>query len=90
MKSMFPVCQGSALSFHHFDRQAVQTLLGVDSHHRRPASSSRFRRDGCVVSGHAGDANEVVNLLVAASDTRIPHPDAVDASGLNELHANAF
>ncbi|KVQ49923.1 hypothetical protein WK03_07745 [Burkholderia cepacia] len=40
---------------------------------------------GCVVGGHAGDANPVVNLLATTCDTLITHPNAVIASDRNEL-----
>lgn len=45
---------------------------------------------GCAIGGHAGDANPVVNLMAAACDTLITHPNAVNASDLNELPANAL
>ena len=45
---------------------------------------------GCSIGGHAGDANPVVRLLAAMCDTLITHPNAVNASDLNELPANAL
>lgn len=45
---------------------------------------------GCSVGGHAGDANPVVKLLASMCDTLITHPNAVNASDLNELPSNAL
>jgi hypothetical protein len=45
---------------------------------------------GCSIGGHAGDANPVVELLASMCDTLITHPNAVNASDLNELPDNAL
>jgi hypothetical protein len=45
---------------------------------------------GCSIGGHAGDANPVVKLLASMCDTLITHPNAVNASDLNELPDNAL
>lgn len=44
----------------------------------------------CTIGGHAGDANPVVKLMASVCDTLITHPNAVNASDLNELPANAL
>lgn len=44
----------------------------------------------CTIGGHAGDANPVVKLLASVCDTLITHPNAVNASDLNELPDNAL
>lgn len=45
---------------------------------------------GCSIGGHAGDANPVVKLLASMCDTLVTHPNAVNASDLNELPHNAL
>lgn len=45
---------------------------------------------GAEIGGHAGDAAPVARLLGAACDTLITHPNAVNASDLNEMPENAL
>ena len=45
---------------------------------------------GCEVGGHAGDAGPVARLLATASDRLITHPNAVNASDINELPENGL
>jgi len=45
---------------------------------------------GCSIGGHAGDANPVVKLLGACCDKLITHPNAVNASDINEMPANTL
>ncbi|HEY8152674.1 MAG TPA: DUF3326 domain-containing protein [Myxococcota bacterium] len=45
---------------------------------------------GCEIGGFAGDAAPASNLLAAASDLLVTHPNAVNASELNELAANVL
>src|SRR6266498_3566195 len=45
---------------------------------------------GAEIGGHAGDAAPVARLLGATCDTLITHPNAVNASDLNEMPENAL
>lgn len=45
---------------------------------------------GCSVGGHAGDANAAVRLLAEVSDRLVTHPNAVNASDVNELPENGL
>jgi Protein of unknown function (DUF3326) len=45
---------------------------------------------GCEIGGYAGDAAPATNLLAAASDLLVTHPNAVNASELNELAENVL
>jgi hypothetical protein len=45
---------------------------------------------GCEIGGFAGDAGPATNLLAAAADLLVTHPNAVNASELNELAANVL
>jgi hypothetical protein len=45
---------------------------------------------GCTIGGHAGDANPTTRLLATVCDTLITHPNAVNASDINELPDNAL
>ena len=44
----------------------------------------------CEIGGFAGDACPATNLLAAAADVLITHPNAVNASDLNEMAANVL
>jgi hypothetical protein len=44
----------------------------------------------CEVGGYAGDATPVTNLLAAAVDVLVTHPNAVNASELNEMAENVL
>jgi len=43
---------------------------------------------GCEIGGYAGDACPATNLLAAAAEFLVTHPNAVNASELNEMAAN--
>jgi hypothetical protein len=43
---------------------------------------------GCDIGGFAGDACPATNLLAAAADCVVTHPNAVNASELNEMSGN--
>ena len=45
---------------------------------------------GCNIGGFAGDACPATNLLATAADCVITHPNAVNASELNEMSGNVF
>jgi len=45
---------------------------------------------GCEIGGFAGDASPATNLLAAAADLLVTHPNAVNASELNELAENVM
>ncbi|ABC34446.1 DUF3326 domain-containing protein [Burkholderia thailandensis] len=45
---------------------------------------------GCAIGGHAGDAAPAVALLASVCDTLLTHPNAVNASDLNEMPGNAL
>lgn len=45
---------------------------------------------GAEIGGHAGDATPVARLLGAACETLITHPNAVNASDLNEMPENSL
>ncbi len=45
---------------------------------------------GCPIGGHAGDATPAARLLAAACDKLIVHPNAVNASDINEQPRNAL
>lgn len=45
---------------------------------------------GCEIGGHAGDANPVVKLVASVCDTLITHPNAVNASDINEMPENCL
>ena len=45
---------------------------------------------GCEVGGHAGDAGPVARLLASACDRLLTHPNAVNASDINELPENGL
>lgn len=45
---------------------------------------------GAEIGGHAGDAAPVARMLGASCDTLITHPNAVNASDLNELPENGL
>ncbi len=45
---------------------------------------------GCVIGGHAGDANPAAKLLASVSDTLILHPNVVNASDINEMTENSL
>jgi hypothetical protein len=45
---------------------------------------------GCEIGGFAGDAGPATNLLAAACDLLVTHPNAVNASELNELAENVL
>jgi Protein of unknown function (DUF3326) len=44
----------------------------------------------CAFGGFAGDAGPVTNLLASAADFLVTHPNAVNASELNEMAANVL
>jgi hypothetical protein len=44
----------------------------------------------CELGGYAGDACPVTNLLAAAADLLVTHPNAVNASDLNEMAGNVL
>jgi hypothetical protein len=44
----------------------------------------------CEIGGYAGDACPATNLLAAAADIVITHPNAVNASELNEMASNVL
>jgi hypothetical protein len=44
----------------------------------------------CEIGGFAGDACPATNLLAAAADVVITHPNAVNASDINEMASNVF
>jgi Protein of unknown function (DUF3326) len=44
----------------------------------------------CEIGGYAGDACPATNLLAAAADIVITHPNAVNASDLNEMASNVL
>jgi hypothetical protein len=44
----------------------------------------------CEIGGYAGDACPVTNLLASAADVLLTHPNAVNASELNEMAANVL
>jgi hypothetical protein len=45
---------------------------------------------GCVIGGFAGDACPATNLLASAADFVVTHPNAVNASELNEMEGNVL
>ncbi len=45
---------------------------------------------GVSVGGHAGDAGPVAKLLSSVADTLVTHPNAVNASDINEMPENAL
>ena len=45
---------------------------------------------GAEIGGHAGDATPVVRLLASVCDNLITHPNAVNASDINELPENGL
>ncbi len=45
---------------------------------------------GCEIGGYAGDAGPATNLLAAAAEILITHPNAVNASELNEMASNVL
>ena len=45
---------------------------------------------GCEIGGFAGDASPATNLLAAAVDFLVTHPNAVNASELNEMADNVL
>lgn len=45
---------------------------------------------GCEIGGHAGDANPVVKLFAPMCDHLITHPNAVNASDINEMPDNVL
>jgi hypothetical protein len=44
----------------------------------------------CEIGGHAGDAGPAVKLIASVCDKLITHPNAVNASDINELPDNGF
>lgn len=66
-------------------------------HHRPTENTQQFNAVlvvptgiGAEIGGHAGDAAPVARLLSAACDTLITHPNAVNASDLNEIPENGL
>lgn len=45
---------------------------------------------GCEIGGHAGDANPAVKLFASLCDKLITHPNAVNASDINEMPENSL
>lgn len=45
---------------------------------------------GCELGGYAGDACPATNLLASAADLVVTHPNAVNASDLNEMAGNVL
>ena len=45
---------------------------------------------GCEIGGFAGDACPATNLLASAADFVVTHPNAVNASDINEMAANVL
>ncbi|MDD4970818.1 MAG: DUF3326 domain-containing protein [Paludibacter sp.] len=45
---------------------------------------------GCDIGGHAGDANPSVKLIAKCCDKLITHPNAVNASDINEMPENTL
>ena len=45
---------------------------------------------GCEIGGYAGDACPVTNLLASVVDVLVTHPNAVNASELNEMGENVW
>ncbi len=45
---------------------------------------------GCEIGGHAGDANPVVKLIGSCCNKIITHPNAVNASDINEMPGNTL
>lgn len=45
---------------------------------------------GCEIGGHAGDANPVIKLFASMCNNLITHPNAVNASDINEMTENTL
>lgn len=45
---------------------------------------------GCEIGGHAGDATPVIKMFASLSDNLITHPNAVNASDINEMTENTL
>lgn len=45
---------------------------------------------GCSIGGHSGDANPAAQLMAAACDELIVHPNVVNASDINEMAENTL
>ena len=45
---------------------------------------------GCEIGGHNGDANPVIRLIGSVCDNIITHPNAVNASDINEMPENCW
>ncbi len=45
---------------------------------------------GCEIGGHNGDATPVIKLLASTCDNLITHPNAVNASDINEMPENTL
>jgi len=45
---------------------------------------------GCEIGGHAGDANPAAKLISSLCDKLVTHPNAVNASDINEMTENAL
>jgi hypothetical protein len=45
---------------------------------------------GCSIGGHAGDANPAARMLASVVDNLLLHPNAVNASDLNEMTDNSW
>ncbi len=45
---------------------------------------------GAEIGGHAGDATPVIQMIAQICDTVITHPNAVNASDINEIPSNAL
>lgn len=45
---------------------------------------------GCEIGGHAGDANPIIKLFASLCDNLITHPNAVNASDINEMTENTL
>jgi hypothetical protein len=86
---------GSISGVSESDRAAIESVF--EFRRRSNENAERFNvvlivptGIGAEIGGHAGDAAPVVRLLGATCDTLITHPNAVNASDLNEMPENSL
>lgn len=89
-------CELGILSNHNEYRSVIENSV-FDFYKRRYENTENFNvvlliptGIGAEIGGHCGDANVVSRLIASSCDTLITHPNAVNASDINEMTDNTL
>ena len=79
------------------DAHLISPGMALEFRRRRSENTGRFNVAmliptgiGAAIGGHAGDATPVAQLMASVCDNLVIHPNVVNASGINEMPANAL